>query len=265
MNSCGVKKSSLLAEKKTDTINTLKNLLKTEVARDQYLTLELIKLQQQFAEHLKNDSIIANNTGNSSYLESVLPTFPNPPPQPSARYIFNSSRIKNAKSYGDINDIVVNCLNHGGYQDKYNYFLFDEGFAIATDMEQINDDASPKPNNERWLQGSVNKFKETWSLRSYISKLFVSQPGYYRTIVFIISNSLNTFSPNDFNKELFSKYISQGAIDLPPGIKSKSLEKNITVTALIYEFKKSENSLNALLITDAIGGFEQLKRSSIVW
>ncbi|MDB5116442.1 MAG: hypothetical protein JWQ79_1934 [Mucilaginibacter sp.] len=260
-SSCVSKKQYQGALKRTDTISMQLN---NEIKKTYILSLELLKLQGLYIEHLKHDSILANNSSNIIYLDKGLISFPNPPPQPSSRYTFNSQLFNQCKTYQDINEWIIKALSKAGYDNKINYFLFDNGFAIATDIEQINNDATTKPQNQRWFANRVNILSNDFTLKEYFKVLFTAQPGYYRSFVFIISPSIFSFSSNDYTKDLFAKYLSQGAIGLPNRLGNIKLPQDLKVTALIYEFKKPENSNEANLILDGISGYEHLKRSSII-
>ena len=228
------------------------------------MSLELLKLRGQYLAHLKNDSILSNNSSNIIYLDRGLLSFPNPPPQPSSRFTFNSQLFKQFKTFQDVNEWLINMLNKAGYNNKVSYFLFDNGFVIATDVEQINEDATTKPQNQRWFSNRVNTIAAKFSLKEYFKILFSAQPGYYRSFVFIVSPSIFSFSSEDYTKELFSKYLSQGSVGLPTKLGNIKLPSNLKVTTLIYEFKKPENSKDANLILDGFSGFDHLKKAAII-
>jgi len=264
--SCATKKiiNPITGRNDTSKIDSLNKLLIGERYKTSILTFEYIKLKEEFLEHLKNDSLIANNVGDDNVIDNTLPSFFNPPPQASAKYTFNAIEISKFKTYGEIDGWLANLLNNAGYVGKFNYFLFNNGFVIATEIEQINRDATTKPSDERWSAIRINLTRKDWSLTDYVNTLFKSQPGYYRSIVFIISPSIYQFSANDYGKDLFAKYLSQGSIGLPSQLTNTVVPKDIKVTALIYEFEKPENAHEAILVTDGLTGLEHLKKASII-
>ncbi len=259
--SCVSKKVYQVAINKSDSICKLYN---AEVKTNYSLSLDYLKLQRQYSEHLRNDSIITNNSSNVIELDHNILSFPNPPPQPTCRFTFNSKLFNKCKTYQDVNEVLINMLNKAGYDNKTTYFLFDNGFVITTDVEQINNDATPKSINQRWLSTPSKMTGNNFSLKEYFRVLFSAQPGYYRSFAFIVSPSIYSFSANDYTKELFSKYLSQGSIGLPIRIGLTKLPEGLRVSVLIYEFKKPENSDNANLIIGGLNGYEHLKRSFII-
>lgn len=247
------------------TLETTSDSLKIQRDRNYLITIELIKLKQLFLEHLRNDSLKINNSTDIEFLNNTLVSFPNPPPQPSARYTFDQKLFLKCTTYQDVNTLIVDVLNKSGYSNKYDYFLFDDGFVIATDMEQINVDGGTKSDLDRWFKEKKSDLSKDFSIKKYFNALFTAQPGYYRSFVFIISPSLYSFSNESYSKELYSKYLSQGAIGLPPKIGINKLSSETRVHVLIYDFKKPENSSNAYLITDGVvSGYEQLKKANII-
>jgi hypothetical protein len=259
--SCVAKKDYQIAKLRIDTLN---RNLDIEVKRNYILSLELLKAQSKLLEHIKHDSILANNSSSINYLDNALVSFPNPPPEATSRYTFDSKLFDHFVNYDDVNNWIIRKLTKAGYDNKTNYFLFDGGFVIATNIEQINKDASPKPLDQRWLEKPTISLTALFSMREYIKVLFTAQPGYYRSFVFVVSPSIYTFSSEDYSKELFSKFISQGGIGLPPKLGGVKLPKGTRVTVLVYEFKKPENMKEASLITNGLSGLEQLKRSAII-
>jgi hypothetical protein len=249
------------AIKKQDTLN---KVLQQEVTRNYALSFEYAKIKTTFLEHLKQDSIRANNVTETTEINNYLLPFPNPPPQPSSRYVFQSKLFSACRTYSDVNDLLVKTLENCGYSNKFSYFLFDAGFVIATDIEQINADVTLKPSRERWFNERVSPIKNMFSLREYFKILFTAQPGYYRSFAFIISPEIYRFNANSYSKELYSKYLSQGSIGFPSEIGKAKLPNNTKVTVLIYEFKKPEQSSEAILQVDGYTGLEHLRKANII-
>jgi hypothetical protein len=117
--SCVSKKLYQTAINKSD---SLTKLYKNEVKANYSLTLDYLKLQRQYSGHLRNDSIIINNSSNIVELDHNLISFPNPPPQPTSRFSFNSKLFNKCKTYQDVNDILIYMLNKAGYDSKTTYF-----------------------------------------------------------------------------------------------------------------------------------------------
>jgi hypothetical protein len=245
-------------------LDSAKSALAGEKNENYIITINLLNIKAAFLEHIRNDSILANKAADLNYLNNGLVSFPNPPPQPSSHYLFNNKKFQACKIYKDIDTKIFNALQKAGYGNKLNYFLFDDGFAIATDLEEINNDGTSKVENSRWLNSKMNEKESDFSIKDYLKSLFLAQPGYYRSFVFIVSPSINNFSPDSYKKELYSKYLSQGSINLPRNISANTVPENTKVIVLLYLFKKNENSNEADLLVDGVDALQHLTKAFII-
>lgn len=260
-SSCvSIKKYNKIALK-ADSINSS---LLNEVKKNYIFRLEYLKLKGEYLSHLKQDSIIASNSAETNYIKNSLISFPNPPPQPSSKHTLDANILKKFKKYKEIDNWIIKALDETGYNGHTNYFLFDDGFAIATDIEQVNEDATFKKNKERWSSINSPTLNNEFSIKEYFKILFKAQPGYYRSFVFIVSPSLNRISPDSYPKDLFAKYLSQGALNLPKTLGLTDIPPEMKVTVLLYEFKKPENSSVTNLVIEGNSCFDHMKKSSIL-
>jgi hypothetical protein len=116
-----------------------------------------------------------------------FPEFPWPPPKASTFTTLSDEYFRKSDEeivlLRDVDNQLSKALEDAGYAEK-SYYAVPDGFALASRLEQINPDGTPKPELERWTikHRPLTKF----SLSSYIRALFTSQPGYFRVIVFVI-------------------------------------------------------------------------------
>jgi hypothetical protein len=108
---------------------------------------------------------------------------------------------------------------------------------MASQIEQINQDGSPKESVDRWSLETppLRKF----SLGSYLNALFTAQPGYYRVIVFVVTSQAFPQSPERVTSEKSRQWVSSGLNKLPEKIGNQEYSSAHSCTALIYEFKQT--------------------------
>lgn len=175
---------------------------------------------------------------------AMIKAFPWPPPRASATFVLNKTQFKKAENLGGVDEILEKALSKTGYYDK-SYYTVPNGFAVATKLEQINKDASPKKVPDRW---SAKVDMQNFTFSEYISSLFTSKPGYFRVIVFVITDNTFRQKKSTVERTEAEAWVSDGAQSLPPEMLKRSFTANHTVTALIYEYEVPENSKKAQLI-----------------
>lgn len=191
-----------------------------------------------------------------------LPKFPIPVPQPSAVEILPKAYFSNCKVLSDVNYKLINALNKCGYSGM-SYYYVKNGFALVTQLEQINPDGTPKEDALRWAPLLLNSGE--FSLTNYIKGLFYAKPGYYRCIVFIISDINYKITGVSPTKEQSDSWLVNGLIKLPKKIGEMNLNENYSFDALIYEYKKLENDNTAtIIIPSIIGGRNHLEKTKIL-
>lgn len=189
-----------------------------------------------------------------------IPVFPLPPPFPSATDEIPISFFSLCQTLGQVNDQLCYSLNKCGYLRR-SYFYVPNGFALVTQLESINADGSSKY-NERWTTQS--KKNDSFSIYNYFSDLLYAKPGFYRCIVFIITDKPYYYSDKETTNDQTIKWLNSGLNRLPEEIKKNHLNQNYTFNVLIYEFKKNETDLNLTLSTPSSHiGRKHLKKSNI--
>jgi hypothetical protein len=194
------------------------------------------------------------------------PEFPWPPPRASAmvkvpqKYLYPPNKQVH---YHYINSILVSALNKCGYGRK-SYFAVPNGFALVTQLEQINEDGTSKSKSERWLV-EVQPFRD-FSLIGYLKALFTAKRGYFRVIVFIITDQPFSQKESKVSKAQALNWLSSGYDKLPVDIGGLIYTKNHETTALIYEFMQPGHKKKGIVkYPGKFTGEEHLLKSNILF
>lgn len=190
-----------------------------------------------------------------------IPVFPFPPPKPSAIDVITIDKFPDANNLEDINNFIGRTLNQCGYHEKSIYEI-PNGFALVSRIEKINSDASSKNPPERWEINS--KVKNSFSISDYIKSLFSSNPGFYRVIVFMVTDIPFNTTKNVPSKEDATDWLYNGLNILPDEIGSTTLNQSYSCSVLIYEFKSPESGESAFLMSPSLHtGREHLIKANL--
>ncbi len=174
-----------------------------------------------------------------------FPQFPIKPPRPSDVETVSRTYFKGG-SLGDVDDTISAALDKNGYTRK-SYFYVKDGFAIVTQLEKTDKNGKPLTGDDRWTKDIYSS--EGFSLSSYFEALFNAQTGYYRCIVFIVNKDPLVFTEKEeADAEWADELLYDGGTYLSEDIANMPFTKQHKITALIYQFKKTENSKKATLI-----------------
>ena len=171
--------------------------------------------------------------------QEAMPEFPWPPPRASASATISRELLIGSKEHPQLGDAVAAldlAFQKAGY-GKRSYYSVPGGFAMASQIEQINQDGSPKESVDRWSLEvpPLRKF----SLGSYLTALFTAQPGYYRVIVFVVTSQAFPQRDVKVTSEQSREWVSGGLNKLPEEIGNQEYSSAHSCTALIYEFKQT--------------------------
>ena len=184
-------------------------------------------------------------------------SFPIPIPKPTTFEALPNRFFSKCYTLNDVDMTISNAIHNAGYFNK-SYYYVPEGFALVTQLEMIDEDGTPKKENERWF---LNRYKSKFSISSYIRALFKANVGYYRCIVFIISREQFASSTKAPSRTEANNWIIFGFGTLPKEI-SEIPNINYYYTAYVYEFKKPENS-EAFLLDNGIPCRQHLIKAKI--
>lgn len=172
-----------------------------------------------------------------------VPEFPLPPPTCSASCQLDDYFV-HCKTLADSDVRLRRALQQCGYFE-FRYFYVKNGYAIVTRMEQITDKGYSLQSN-RWNVKPMRE--EAFSLLGYFTSLFTSQPGYFRTFVFVVTTqSYHTQTDKTVRREDAMNWLNEGVFKLPPVIGKIPYSINTGIVALVYEFQISDTTQKASL------------------
>ena len=132
----------------------------------------------------------------------------------------------------DVNASLDSALEQCGYSDR-TYYSVPDGFAIASRVEQINEDGTPS--SDRWSL-DLSYMKKV-SIKAYLRALFEAPVGHYRVIVFVVTPHPFSQRKAEISASEAWALVTQGADTLPEAIGKREYSSKYKCTALIYEFK----------------------------
>jgi lipid-binding SYLF domain-containing protein len=209
----------------------IKSILRGEVSAPPGRAREFVKTVGAAATHIRPSE------GNG---KTQIPLFPWPPPAASATEVIPSAILERntvLKSLGDVDAKLVSALRGNGYLER-SYYAVPDGFALVTRLEQIKADGTSKPPPERWSLESPRAAEFT--LSDYLRALLTADPGYFRVIVFIMSDAPFPQAPGQTSYVETIMWLRGGLNVLPMEIANKPYRRTFALTVLIYEFEKDK-------------------------
>ncbi len=192
-----------------------------------------------------------------------LPRFEWPPPRPSARVEVPRQLLAAGDSLrlADVGERLEEALRHAGYGDR-SYYAVPAGFALVSELEQIDEDGSPKAGGQRWSVKAPAR--PAFSLADYLRALFTSARGRFRIIVFAVTSEPIRHERAGADFEVAKDWLLSGNSKLPSSIGRLSYTSSHSCTALIYEFERSEAVSETVLTTpSAVSGQIHLVKAGI--
>jgi hypothetical protein len=196
---------------------------------------------------------------------SALAAPPNPMwpvPLPSGHQELTNWRLGGAglATMGQVANKLEAALQAVGYVDR-GYYSIPGGFALVTRVEQINPDGTTKPMPDRF--SSVLSGPHT--LADYLKELFTTQPGYYRILVFVVTDQTIPYTGEHVDQSVANGWL-RSASSLPDGLASEVAKPTAKCTVMIYEFENSGASdTPATLMPNLSVSTEDHLRKSGVW
>jgi hypothetical protein len=136
------------------------------------------------------------------------------------------------------------ALDYNKYTSK-SYYAVPDGFALVTRLERIREDSpEPDPDN-RW---DVNTPPGVHGIIDYVKSLFSARKGFFRVIVFMVTDKPITSSQDKIDQEQALAWLMKGSDVLPAEIEALKYRSGYHTTAYVYEFEKPESS-NAFLLS----------------
>lgn len=166
-----------------------------------------------------------------------LPRFPWPPPQPSARLVVPRSAFRSCKNFGELSESLDEALTKTGYVER-SYYAVPGGIGIVTRLERIYRDGRPYERSGRWL--TEDEYLQALSLTSYLRALFTVSEGYYRVVVFAVTDVPFGSSEGSMTSEEANTLLARGFNTLPEDVAAEALPKSFVCTCIIYEFRREQ-------------------------
>ena len=213
--------------------------------------------------HLKINPGTAFYEDDKGQIDPSFPQFPFPPPEWSESRDLSSFFI-GSKTLGEIEGKLVKALDANGYFSR-SYFQVPNGFTLATRLEQIQPDGTSMPDKNRWSVKPVRE--EAFSVANYLKSLLVSQPGFFRVFVFVVTDKSIYKNPKyRVSREEAINWLSEGGRCLPGPLVRQKVSSGVTkVTALVYEFEVSESNGQAKLHHPAmLTGEAHLRKAKLI-
>lgn len=174
-----------------------------------------------------------------------IPSFQWPPPQASAMQNLPREFFASAKFLRDVESKLSAALTSSGYATPSHYAV-PGGFALVTQLEQINDNGTPKSPPNRWATITVRPTHFT--LAEYLTALLRANPGRFRIIVFIVTTKpFKEDTTTVITREQAMQWLPGGVQRLPSSIGDEPFTSEHLCTALVYEFELPETKAKAEL------------------
>ena len=169
-----------------------------------------------------------------------IPAFPWPPPRASDSMVLDNEDFgfgqEGSETLGGMDKVFRRGLSTCGYEGRY--FSAPGGFVLVTRLEQIEDDGSPSPEPARWQLALPGRY-DFWNL-SFWKNLITGTKGNYRIVALVVSDQGFSQRSEGVDAGQAMAWFGEGWQKLPPGIRSQPFTSEHTVTALVYEFERSE-------------------------
>ena len=195
---------------------------------------------------------------------SILPAFtPWPPPTPSEWIVLPDPPFRmgdNSPTLGRVARVIVSALDAARYSER-SYYAVPDGFALVARLERIGVDGRPLPEDFRFIPPDA---EQPFSIEAYIRSLFFAPEGYYRLIVFIVTDQgfIASGAPLDVSRA--QRLLREGTNLLPREIATAPYSAQYAVTALIYEYRKGAGpSEVAVLIPGRLSALTNLERAGL--
>jgi hypothetical protein len=181
-----------------------------------------------------------------------LPPFPVDPPFASTHMQlppFPKMQARTPHSLGDYDQAISGALEQLGYVTK-GYFYYPGGFALATRLEQIKPDGESLNPPDRFSK--LPPAPKLFSV-DYLRHIFIPRTGYFRIIVFIITNQAIQESDQPPTVDIAEGWPDHGVSRLPSRIAKMLAVQDETVNVYVYEFDNTTagNVSDLTLLTES--------------
>jgi hypothetical protein len=191
-----------------------------------------------------------------------IPQFDWPPPKASAEESIPDKWLRTgpATKLADVADKFEKALRLAHYEQR-SYYAVPRGFALATQLEQIKADGTPMPGADRWKVGTPSL--GNLSLANFIKALAFAPAGYYRAIVFVVTDAPWVQSATPPSEDQIKSWAGGGAHALPASIGNQPYGPDYRARALVYEFRKGDGEPAETVLPSKVSGEAHLDKGGI--
>ncbi len=171
--------------------------------------------------------------------------WPKPPQYTSAVQIANAALFgasAGPHTLGDVARRLDRAITDAGYFQHRYLGVACKGFAIVLDLERLRADGRRLPHAKGF---PLPDEKESEGLGDWVKRLFYAPPGFYRQIVFVVSEQNPQEGELKPSAQQLRRIAQQGDAALPPKLAALPYSWQYKVTALIYEFEKKPKQKEA--------------------
>lgn len=194
----------------------------------------------------------------------AIPQFPWPPPKPTTRGPLERSLLARGPrpTLGEVARHLEAALARVGYTER-SYYAVPGGFALATRLEQITPDGTPRPDPLRWSTALPEQ--PVFSLGDYLHALFAAPRGDYRVIVFVVTAQAFGTTARAPTHGQADAWLTGGLDRLPRALQSLPFGADFEASALVYQFRKDGHDDPAVALeSGAASADRQLARTGIL-
>ena len=208
-------------------------------------------------------AVLLSSCGGQAPYQEEFPEFPWPPPEASATEVLPRELLDvvvGRHTLGDIDTRITAALDSTGYFEN-SYFAVPDGFALVTQLEQIESTGASVEGPERW---SLEVVTGRFSLAEYLDRLVFGVPGYYRVIVFVVTSRPFSQSNAQITVDLVRSWRTRGFNLLPGEVAGLDYTDDVATTVLVYEFARpTENDPPRFTNPGSLSSRVHLERSGI--
>jgi len=178
---------------------------------------------------------------------TAIPAFPWPPPAASAEHQIRNTWVTKGDhtKLADVAEKLEAALESADYE-IWRYSSVPRGFALATQIEQISSDGTPRSGKERF-RTELPSFSDM-TLVEFLKALAKAPPGYYRVIVFVVTDTPFSRSGTSPTEKEAQQWLHAGLNRLPNAIGALAYTADYRTTALVYEFSKASKTSPATFV-----------------
>ena len=195
---------------------------------------------------------------------TVIPTFPWPPPPASAEHQIRNTWVSKGDhtKLSDVAEKLEAALDDADYE-KWKYSSVPRGFALVTQIEQIRPDGTPRTGKERFRTDLPSLSDTTFV--EFLKALAKAPPGYYRVIVFIVTDTPFSRVDKKPTAEEAQRWLDVGLNQLPKSMGELTYGEDYRTTSLVYEFKKLSKNAPATFVPKSLESGKTHLEKARIW